>query len=96
MPDEPISKPPTIAILTPAELLKLKADGAEGVRRTRFSFHRGGSFDVTALRKAEGLALVVVCAVPAKNLTAEQLKTIGQAHAAETAKLAAKVKAEPK
>lgn len=100
MPEETITPPPApdakLAILTPPELLRLKASGAEGIRRTRYPFAGGGSFDVTTLRKPEGLALVVVCAEPAKKLTEEQRATIAEAHTAEAAKLAQKIKAEPK
>jgi len=98
MPDDTPAPAPAakIAILTPLELLQLKAEGAEGVRRVRYPFARGGSFDLTTLHRPEGLALVVVCATPAKKLTAEQLQAIGLAHAHEAARLATHLKAQPK
>lgn len=76
---------PSIQILSSEELLALKAKSSrEGVRRDRFAFHRGGSFDLVTLTAPP--EVVAVVADP-KKLSEEQHKAIADAHPRIAAKL---------
>lgn len=93
----PTPAPPPLPIITAVELLKLRSEGAEIVRRARWAFNRGGAFDVTTLINPGGArTLVVVVAMEPNKLTKEQIEEIASAHCQEAAKLAEKIKAEPK